>query len=98
MEHLRRNTSAHQGISGTILAAFAGLRPSELRRCPAIFATVMAGLMTGLIGLGDLIEGGAKAASGLELSASFWLIALAANFIAALMADTGHDGDDGNEP
>lgn len=89
MQHRRRKAQGTDSLQDMIVASLGAFRPDRLTHPPVIFATVVAGLMTGLIGLGDLVTHGPKPFAVLEMSATFWLVAFIATFIEVLINGTG---------
>ncbi|MBI1220381.1 MAG: hypothetical protein GC186_17750 [Rhodobacteraceae bacterium] len=74
----------HRSVLATFAAAIRTFHPGHLRHNPVAFSTALAAVLTGLMGLRDMIAGDPKAIGGLELSGTFWLLAFLANFIDAL--------------
>lgn len=74
-----------------IAASVRGFGPKRLRRRPAIFAIVLAGLLTGLLGAGDLMSKGPAPFALLEMSFTIWGLAFIANLIDVLCDGAGGD-------
>lgn len=89
MRHARHPIPAHKGTPSLLARAIGAFRPSRLVRCPMVFTTVLLALSTGIFGLGDLIAGGLKPLAVLEMSGTYWLVALLANLIDMLAEGNG---------
>lgn len=92
MRYPRHPIPEPESPSGLLRRTLERFRPSRLVCSPVIFTTVLLGLATGIFGLGDLIAGGPKPLAVLEMSGTYWLAALLANFIEALAEGTAHNG------